>query len=184
LGWADLRRSLPEAFQEKIAQAELEQHRRARSLKRRQFHFVDTSPEAYAQLELEIAQKFEGDFPLKVEASAVWGSPLSSAAEVRDKTVVLLAESVAMSLQASSRPDVGVQSCPSQAVEIGREPYAWEQQEFEQWYELAEAFGLVDDFYWDGCQYWVSRDERVWVLAEMLGVFTVGWLRKQLGCRT
>jgi hypothetical protein len=67
-GWTDLRRSLPESLQEKIAQAErarqrkdeLEQKRRERAAaKRQKLRVVDTSAEAHAQLELEIAQQFE-----------------------------------------------------------------------------------------------------------------------------
>jgi hypothetical protein len=72
-----------------------------------------------------------------------------------------------------------VRSCPGEEAEVGREPYAWEQQEFEQWYGLAEAFGLVEDFYWDGVQYWVSRGEQVWPFAELSGAFTLGWMRSR-----
>jgi hypothetical protein len=62
---------------------------------------------------------------------------------------------------------------------VGQEPHVWEQQEFEQWYELAEGFGLVEDWHWDGAQYWVSRGEQVWPFAELSGAFTVEWLQRR-----
>jgi hypothetical protein len=181
-GWSELRRSLPEGLQEKIAQAErarqrqdeLEQKRRERAARRRQLRVVDTSVEAHTQLELEIAQRFE-DYRFDEERTAI-----VSEAETRYDTLLLVVETVEVEcLQVEQDPIVEVQSCPVQEAEEGRVPYAWEQQEFEQWYGLAETFGLVEDWYWDGLQYWVSRGDRVWPFAELSGVFTVGWLRSR-----
>jgi hypothetical protein len=181
-GWTELRRSLPEGLQEKIAQAErarqrqdeLEQKRRERASQRRQLRVVDTSAEAHAQLELEIAQQFE-NYGVDEEHTAIVCD-----AEPRYDTLLLVVETVeADCLQVEQDPIVEVQSCPVQEAEEGRVPYAWEQQEFEQWYGLAETFGLVEDWYWDGLQYWVSRGDRVWPFAELSGVFTVGWLRSR-----
>jgi hypothetical protein len=62
-------------------------------------------------------------------------------------------------------------------VVVQRSPFDWEQQEFQEWFALAERFGVVDDFYWEGGQYWVALGDRVWPYVEMLGVFTVSWLR-------
>jgi hypothetical protein len=182
-GWTELRRSLPEALQEKIAQAErarqqqdeLEQKRRERSAKRRQLRVVDTSAQAYAQLELEISQQFSV-YRVEEERPAI-----VSEVEVRYEVLPLDVETVDVDcLQVEPNPIVEVRSYPGQEAEEGREAYAWEQQEFEQWYGLADTFGLVEDFYWDGLQYWVSRGDRVWPFAELSGAFTVGWLRKQV----
>jgi hypothetical protein len=181
-GWTELRRSLPEGLQEKIAQAErarqrqdeLEQKRRERAAKRRQLRVVDTSAEAHAQLELKIAQQFE-HYRFDGERPAI-----VSEAEARYEVLPLVVETVDVEcLQVERDPIVEVRSCPGQDAEEGREAYAWEQQEFEQWYGLAEAFGLVEDWFWDGLQYWVSRGDRVWPFAELSGVFTVGWLRRR-----
>jgi hypothetical protein len=182
-GWTELRRSLPEALQAKIVQAErvrqrqdeLEQKRRERAAKRRQQRVVDTSAKAHAQLELEIAQQFEL-YRADGERLAI-----VSEAEARYETLPLIVETVeAQCLQVELDPIVEVLSCPGQEVEVGREPHAWEQQEFQQWYGLAETFGLVEDYYWDGLQYWISRGDRVWLFAELSGVFTVGWLRPRV----
>lgn len=180
-GWTELRRSLPEAFQAKIAQAEqarqrkdeLEHKCRERAAKRRQLRMVDTSVEAYAQLELEIAQQFESyrsneRRTLDAERSVIVSEPVS--------TYEIQASAIEFDLDAI----VEVQSCLVQDVEAGREPHTWEQQEFELWYGLAQAFGLVEDWHWDGLQYWVSRAEQVWPFAELSGVFTVGWLRARV----
>jgi hypothetical protein len=194
-GWTALRRSLPEALHAKIAQAErararqdeLEQKRRERAPKRRQQRVVDTSAEAYAQLELEIAQQFEHERFMErrtLGTERTLGAELSfvaSEAESRYEVLPLIVETVDVEgLQGEQDLIVHVQSCPVQETEEEREPHAWEQQEFEQWYGLAENFGLVEDWYWDGLQYWVSRGEQVWTFAEMFGAFTVGWLRKRL----
>jgi hypothetical protein len=84
-------------------------------------------------------------------------------------------------IQVNQEQVVEVLLCPGQDAQEGRNPLAWEQLEFEQWYGLAKVIGLVEDFYWDGLQYWVSRGEQVWPFAEMSGAFTVGWLRSRLG---
>jgi hypothetical protein len=182
-GWTELRRSLPEGLQEKIAQAErarqrqdeLEQKRRERAAKRRQLQVVDTSVEAHAQLELEIAQQFER-YWVDGERTAI-----VLEVEARYEVVPLDVETVDVEcFQVEQDPILEVQSCPGQESEERRSPFAWEQQEFEQWYGLAEAFGLVEDWYWDGLQYWVSRGEQVWPFAELSGAFTVGWLRSQI----
>jgi hypothetical protein len=187
-GWTDLRRSLPESLQEKIAQAErarhrkdeLEQKRRERVVaKRRQLRVVDTSAEAYAQLELEIAQQFS---VYRSNERRALGEERSAIVSEHGPAYEIQAPAIesdpAANIQVEPEPIVEVRSCPGQEAEEGRVPHAWEQQEFEQWYELAEAFGLVEDFYWDGLQYWVSRGEHVWPYAELSGAFTVGWLRK------
>jgi hypothetical protein len=187
-GWTALRRSLPDSLQEKIAlaerarqrQDELEQKRRERAAKRRQPRVVDTSAEAHAQLELKIAQQFE---IYRADGERTLGAKLSflaSEAETRYEILPLVVETVeAQCLQVELDPIVEVQPSSGQETEVGREPNAWEQQEFELWYGLAEAFGLVEDFYWDGLQYWVSRCDRVWPFAELSGAFTVGWLRSR-----
>jgi hypothetical protein len=184
-GWNELRQSLPEAVRENLAEAErsrlrkdeLEQKRLERAANRQQRRVIDTSPEAFAQLELEIAKQFEKyrvdeTRALSEERSAFVCEPQyeytilpSPAAPIEDRPSVL------------HQPAIEEQICPGQEAEEGRSPHAWEQQEFEQWYGLAEAFGLVEDFYWDGHQYWVSRCDRVWPFVELSGVFTVGWLR-------
>jgi hypothetical protein len=191
-GWSELRRSLPEALQEKIAQAErarqrqdeLEQKRRERVAKRRQLRVVDTSAEAFAQLELEIAQQFEGEW---ADGGRTLGAELSFlASEAKAEYEVLPSQigSAPDRLQFVEQPIVGFPAIvPGRDAEDGREPHAWEQQEFEQWYGLAVGFGLVEDFFWDGLQYWVSRGEQVWTFSEMVGVFTVGWMRSRLGER-
>jgi hypothetical protein len=188
LAWTALRRSLPDSLQEKIAQAErarqrqdeLEQKRRERAAKRRQQRVVDTSAEAHAQLELEIAQQFEG---YRVDGER---TVIVLEFEARYEVVPLDVEIVEVQcFQVEQAPTVDVQTCLGQESEERRtlgaklSPFAWEQQEFEQWYGLAEAFRLVEDYFWDGNQYWVSRGEQVWPFAELSGVFTVGWLRKR-----
>lgn len=182
-GWTALRQSLPESFQSKIAQAErarqlkdeLEQKRRERAEKRRQTRVVDTSVEAHAQLELEIAQQFENYRVVEKHTAIV--SEVVACYEI----LPLVVENVEVEcFYVEQDPILEVQSCPGQNAEEGRVPYAWEQQEFEQWYGLAENFGLVEDFYWDGIQYWVSRGELVWPFAELSGAFTVGWLLRRL----
>lgn len=183
-GWTALRRSLPESLQGKIAQAErarqrkdeLEQKRRERAAaKQRQTRVIDTSAEAHAQLELQIAQQFEG-YRVDAEPSA-----LVSEVEVRYEVLPAAVETVDVEFfQVEQDLILEVPSCPSQVTEEGRLPHAWEQQEFDQWYGLAQTFGLVEDFYWDGFQYWVSRGEQVWIFAELIGAFTVKWLQKRV----
>jgi hypothetical protein len=182
-GWIALRRSLPEALQEKIAQAErarqrqdeLEQERRERAAKRRQLRVVDTSAEAHAQLEIEISQQFEN---YRVDEEKLF---FASEAETRYEALPLVVEIVEVTcFQVEQDLTVEVQTCPGQEAKEVREAYAWEQQEFEQWYGLAETFGLVEDFYWDGLQYWVSRGEQVWPFVELSGAFPMGWLKKQV----
>jgi hypothetical protein len=63
---------------------------------------------------------------------------------------------------------------------VERSPYSWEEEEFTIWFGYASQFGLVDDSYWDGQQYWVAFVEQVWPFAELAGAFTVGWLRSAL----
>jgi hypothetical protein len=201
-GWTALRRSLPDSLQAKIAQAErarqrkdeLEQKRRERAAaKQRQTRVVDTSAEAFAQLELEISQQFEGD---RADAGRTLGAELSClASEAKAEYEVLPSPSGSVSegLQVVEQPIVELtvdSSCikarqelaivPGQDGDVGREAHTWEQQEFEQWYGLAEGFGLVEDFYWDETQYWVSRGEEVWPFSELSGAFTVEWLLKRL----
>jgi hypothetical protein len=182
-GWSELRRSLPEPLQEKIAQAErarrrqdeLEQKRRERAAKRRQLRVVDTSVEAHAQLELEIAQQFE------VDRADVGRTALVSEAKTQYEVLPLAVETADVEcFQVEQVPIVEVRPCPGPGDVEGRSPHAWEQQEFEQWYGLAETFGLVEDWYWDGLQYWVSRGDKVWPFVELSGAFTVGWLRRRV----
>lgn len=152
--WADVRAAQTELFQQKLSQHErqrvrqdeLEQRRRQRIQQRQQRVRCESSPELFAQLELEIQQQsgFRG-------AEGVDLSPISGD-------------------DASGVDEVVVQ----------RSPFGWEQREFQDWFALAEQFGVVDDFYWEGGQYWVASGERVWPYVEMVGVFPIGWLRSAL----
>jgi hypothetical protein len=198
-GWSELRRSLPETVRENLDVAErsrlrkdeLEQKRRERAASKQQRREIDTSPEAFAQLELEIAQQFAvyraNERRLDAQSAADSGcvtalEELALVSEPQSEYVILPSPAAPSEdrPQAIQEPVIEGQICPGHDAEVGREPHAWEQQEFECWYELAEGFGLVEDFHWDGLQYWVSRGEQVWPLAELSGAFTVGWLRSRL----
>jgi hypothetical protein len=155
--WAQVRAAQTELFQENLARHErrrtirdeLEQKRQQRIRQRHQRRWCDTSPESFAQLELEIQQRFS------VRGTVGNGNGVSQDCKREN---------------ASS----GVGAL------VERAPYGWEQQEFQEWFGLAERFGLVDDFHWEGGQYWVALGDRVWPFVEMFGVFTVGWLRGAL----
>jgi hypothetical protein len=156
--WAEVRAAQTELFQEKLAQHErqrvrqdeLEQKRQQRIRQRQQRVRCESSPEVFAQLELEIQQQFGARGAGRVGLSPVGRKDDAS---------------------------VGAE------VVVQRSPFDWEQQEFQEWFMLAERFGVVDDFYWDGGQYWVALGDRVWPYAELVGVFTVAWLRSALSDR-
>jgi hypothetical protein len=133
-GWTALRRSLPEGLQQKIVQAEqarqrrdeFELKRRERAAKRQQLRVVDTSVEAHAQLELEIAQQFEG-YRVDERRTAI-----VSEAATRYEVLPLVLETVDVEcFQVEYEPIVEVQSRSGQDAEAGRSPHAWEPQEFE-----------------------------------------------------
>jgi hypothetical protein len=120
-GWTALRRSLPEALQEKIAQAErarqrqdeLEQKRRERAGKRQQ-HSYPPPAAVSSQLELEIAQQFE------IYRADGERSVLSSEAETCYEVLPLVVETVeTQCFQVEQVPIVEVQPSPGQEVEEG-----------------------------------------------------------------
>jgi hypothetical protein len=62
-----------------------------------------------------------------------------------------------------------------------REPFAMEQQDFEAWYALAVAFGLVSDWVWQMREYLVLSQGQWVPYVELSAVFTLQRLSRYLG---
>jgi hypothetical protein len=61
-----------------------------------------------------------------------------------------------------------------------RSPYEWERNEFNEWYPMAQRFGLAEDYQWDGAEYWVFSKNQ-WVrYSELIGTFSCAWLKRYL----
>lgn len=231
--WDTLRLSLPIEFQEKLARTErerrhrdeLEQKRQQRKFRKQQRRVIDSSPEAFAQLELEIREQSQASERQSVRKRGNPSEQLSSNSprlpqddlnhsqlenhpssgkNLNSSEETFRDESYPEEVEVLSAQDSIVHSVaelPSHYVTsnspadpltvenslagegraiVERSPYSWEEEEFTIWFGYASQFGLVDDSYWDGQQYWVAFVEQVWPFAELAGAFTVGWLRSAL----
>jgi hypothetical protein len=76
-----------------------------------------------------------------------------------------------------SRPMVACGELPD------RSPSLEEEAEFEEWYILAQEFGLVTEFRWQRREYEVLSQGQWYPFAELIGVFSVRRLRGYLSKR-
>lgn len=151
--WNDLKATLPETFQRKIAQAERQRKRnQEREIQRR--HRAESR-----QLFLILPQSlnsFRNENPLEFQQEHL--------CKLSAKTSSVLLPSSSVTVEALQQ----------------RPPTPVEQQEFEAWYALAEQFNLVTDFYWQDFEYWVESSNQWYPYCELSGTFTIRRLRQYL----
>ncbi len=151
--WNELKLTLPESFQLKIAQAE-RQRKRVQAEETQRRHRAESRqlrlilPQSPNSLRYENPLEFQQENPCKLSAKIF---------------PVLL-----------PLPLATVETLQQRAPTLG------EQQDFELWYVLAEQFNLVTDFYWQDCEYWVESRNQWYSYCELSGTFTTRRLRQYL----
>jgi hypothetical protein len=204
--WDELRKSLPESMQTKIAtekrsrqrKDELEQKRRERAQAKRQQLKLDLetrprTPEELAAVEREVSQIFEGIDPSQqgrpVETRATPSQDAMAelqSYDVAEQSLTLETENGFVAEARSHDQDAGELlelSEGGQRWEAGeaRSPFEHERDDFNEWYALAHKVGLVKDYCWRGSEYWVLVKNQWQSFCEVVSVFSCAWLRRKLG---